>query len=199
MKGMEMKMDQNPHFFFALKLPKETKLALKEYSEKLKESYHFRQWVHYEDFHITLAFLGFAPFDQRTLAVEKLQENISGTSTFHLTINRPGTFGKAESPRIFFAETEESNELQLVRQKVYTACIDAGFTLEKRPFRPHITLAKKWAGEESFPTEELDVLWKQLHPERITFKATDIVLYQTHLNKTPKYEEINLFSLENTQ
>jgi 2'-5' RNA ligase len=115
-----------------------------------------------------------------------------------LKINNLGIFGKQDSPRIFFADTEVCNELQLIRQRVYTACIEAGFKLETRPFHPHITLARKWAGEKPFQREMLD-LWKKLQPEPIAFKGTEIALYQTHLDKTPKYEAVRLFSLDNTQ
>jgi 2'-5' RNA ligase len=195
-KGKDMKMEKQTHFFFALKLPDSTKLQLKEHCERLQDTFPFQRWVHHEDFHITLAFLGFAPSNQLEAAINNVEETIPGFGSLHLNINRLGIFGKQDSPRIFFADTEVSNELQLVRQRVYAACIEAGFTLETRPFRPHITLARKWAGEKTFQREMLDV-WKDLQPEPIGFKGTEIALYQTHLDKTPKYEAVKLFSLEN--
>ena len=196
MKGMNIKMEKQTHFFFALKLPASTKQLLKEHCARLKESLQFQRWVHHEDFHITLAFLGFAPSNQLEAAINNVEETIPGFGSLHLKINRLGIFGKQDSPRIFFADTEVSNELQLVRQRVYTACIEAGFTLETRPFRPHLTLARKWVGEKPFQREMLDV-WNKLQSEPIAFKGTEIALYQTHLDKTPKYEEVKLFSLEN--
>lgn len=189
-------MEQKNHFFFALKLPDSTKLLLKEHCEELKIALPFHRWVHFKDFHITLAFLGFAPTDQLSTAAEKVLKNITGSGPFNMKIDGLGIFGKQDYPRIFFADTKESNELQLVRQKVYSACEEAGFKLEKRPFRPHITLARKWAGEEVFQKEKLDI-WRKLQPEPFFFQAEDIVLYQTHLDRTPKYEEVNIFTLEN--
>jgi 2'-5' RNA ligase len=190
--------EKKTHFFFALKLPDSTKQLLKEHCERLQDALPFKRWVHHEDLHITLAFLGFAPSDQLEAAINNVKETIPGFGSLQLNINRLGIFGKQDSPRIFFADTEVSNELQLVRQRIYTACIEAGFTLETRPFHPHITLARKWAGEKLFQREMLDV-WKDLQPEPIAFKGTEIALYQTHLDKTPKYEAVKLFSLENTQ
>jgi 2'-5' RNA ligase len=196
MKGMDIKMEKQTHFFFALQLPDSTKQLLKEHCERLQDALPFKRWVHHEDFHITLAFLGFAPSDQLEAAIHNVEETIPTLGSLHLKINRLGIFGKQDNPRIFFADTEVSNELQLVRQRVYTACIEAGFKLETRPFHPHITLARKWAGEKTFQGELLDV-WKELQPEPVTFKATQIALYQTHLDRTPKYEAVKLFSLEN--
>jgi RNA 2',3'-cyclic 3'-phosphodiesterase len=112
-----------------------------------------------------------------------------------LEINKLGIFGKLDSPRIFWGDTKESNELQVVRRKVFTACLDAGFQLETRPFKPHITLARKWAGDKPFQKTLLDV-WNDLQPEPLLFKVNEVVLYQTHLDKTPKYEEITIYKLE---
>ncbi|MDP4104487.1 MAG: RNA 2',3'-cyclic phosphodiesterase [Bacillota bacterium] len=191
-------MEKQTHFFFALKLPDSTKQLLKEQCERLQGALPFQRWVHHEDFHITLAFLGFAPSSQLEAAINNVKETIPGFGSLDLKINRLGIFGKQDSPRIFFADTEVSNELQLIRHRVYTACIGAGFKLETRPFHPHITLARKWAGEKPFQREMLD-LWKKLQPEPIAFKGIEIALYQTHLDKSPKYEAVRLFSLDNTQ
>jgi RNA 2',3'-cyclic 3'-phosphodiesterase len=182
------------HFFFALRIPEETKLIMKKHGEKLKERIPFSRWVHHEDLHITLAFLGDAPSEKLLIAEKNVKEALKNSNTFNLQINQLGIFGRVESPRIFWADTSESRELQDLRKKVYTACVDAGFQLETRPFRPHITIARKWKGEEGFQMELLEI-WKKLQPEPLMFDAAEVVLYQTHLHKTPKYEPITRFPL----
>jgi 2'-5' RNA ligase len=57
-------MDHQTHFFFAVSIPEETKLIMKKHCEQLKEKIPFSRWVHYEDIHITLAFLGGAPTEK---------------------------------------------------------------------------------------------------------------------------------------
>jgi RNA 2',3'-cyclic 3'-phosphodiesterase len=188
-------MNKQTHFFFAIKIPQETKLIMKENNEKLKEILPFSRWVHHDDLHITLAFLGNAPSEKLTSAMEKVHGTLSGSKGFILEINKLGIFGKLDSPRIFWADTKESNELQTVRKKVFTACLDAGFQLETRPFKPHITLARKWAGDQPFQKNLLQI-WDELQPEPLLFKVSEVVLYQTHLDKTPKYEEKTIYKLE---
>jgi RNA 2',3'-cyclic 3'-phosphodiesterase len=182
------------HFFFALRIPEETKLIMKKYGEKLKESIPFSLWVHHEDLHITLAFLGDAPSEKLLLAEKNVKVALGNSNTFNLQINQLGIFGRKESPRIFFADTSESRELQDLRKKVFMACEEAGFQLETRPFRPHITIARKWKGEGEFQMEFLEI-WKELQPEPLMFDAAEVVLYQTNLHKTPKYEPITRFPL----
>jgi RNA 2',3'-cyclic 3'-phosphodiesterase len=60
--------------------------------------------------------------------------------------------------------------------------------LDKRPFRPHITVARKWIGDHPFsiklvqqtPSKTMD--W--------TFQADTVTLYRTHMNRLPKYEAV---------
>lgn len=194
-KGMMKHMEHQTHYFFAVRIPEETKTVMKTHLEKLKVKIPFHRWVHHEDLHITLAFLGFAPPESLVKAEKNVKEAIRGLKPFPLQINRLGIFGRENNPRVFWADTFESNELQLLRRKVFSACEQAGFQLETRPFRPHITLARKWVGNEPFYKELLDV-WEELQPEPLAFMARDVVLYQTHLQKTPKYEEKAVFAID---
>lgn len=187
-------MEQNTHFFFAVRMPEETKLMMKEHIEKIKAVIPFSRWVHFQDLHITLAFLGAASPEKLKSAVSNVKEALNNAKPFQLKINRLGFFGSSHSPRVFWADTEESNELNLLRNKVFSACEEAGFELETRPFRPHITLARKWIGEEAFQQTLLEI-WNELQSEPLAFQANEVVLYQTHLHKTPKYEAIHVFPL----
>jgi RNA 2',3'-cyclic 3'-phosphodiesterase len=191
-------MENRSHFFFAVRIPENTKLVMKDHMEKIKERVPFSRWVHYMDLHITLAFLGSAPSEQLAEAKQHVEAALKDKNAFSLKINKLGFFGLADSPRVFWADTEESQELQIIRQKVFTACEKAGFQLETRPFRPHITLARKWRDPHPFDLEMLN-LWKELQPNPLSFEAEDVVLYQTHLNQTPKYEAINIYRLHHTK
>jgi 2'-5' RNA ligase len=191
-------MEHQAHFFFAVRIPEETKLIMKDHIEKLKEVIPFSRWAHHEDLHITLAFLGGAPPEKLAAAEKNVKEVIKDANALTLKVNRLGIFGNEDSPRVFWADTQESEELLLIRKKVFAACEKAGFQLETRPFRPHITLARKWSGVESFQKKVLD-LWEELQYVPLAFEASDVILYQTHLNQTPKYEQITVFPLNSAQ
>lgn len=145
--------------------------------------------------HITLAFLGFVPTENRTKVENNVSEAIRGSKPFQLQINKLGIFGREEAPRVFWADVLESNELQLIRDRVFAACVGAGFKLETREFRPHITIARKWTSDEPFHKELLDIL-EELQPKPLEFEINNVVLYQTHLKKSPKYEVKTIFPLE---
>jgi 2'-5' RNA ligase len=186
-------MAQQPHFFFALSLPPETKHAIKELCEKLKKEYSFSRWVHELDYHITLAFLGSANEDQLQQAKLLVGENLAEAGAFSLTIHQLGIFGREDSPRIFWVGLQNNERLGHVREKVYSSCEIAGFRLDTRPFRPHITLARKWQGDKPFPQEKFETEKNLKDP--LSFIAKEIVLYETHLERLPKYEAIASFPL----
>lgn len=188
-------MSDKTHYFLAVKLPNPIKQSLNEAKEVLQKNFPFKKWVHPEDYHITLAFLGFANENQLKDVKKLVTQHIKDESSFSLTISQIGTFGMKSSPRIFWAGLNESQELQRLRNQVYKACTEAGFQLEKRAFHPHITMARKWSSEEEFALNILDEN-NVFGGKPLTFQATEVVLYRTNLLQTPKYENLITFSLQ---
>ncbi len=175
------------HFFFAVPLPTTLKQKIHSSLVDLKEESFFKKWVHEEDYHITLAFLGDAPEEKLDKAKSIVKKAMESFPTFIITTSNFGTFGKRDSPRIFWLGLEQSTQLADLQKLVYNACMEAGFSLDKKPFNPHITVARKWNKDEAFTSKWLE----SFQPEQsLTIDVTEIVLFQTHLNKTPKYEPI---------
>ncbi|WP_210364873.1 RNA 2',3'-cyclic phosphodiesterase [Bacillus sp. REN3] len=182
-------MVQQAHYFYALELPAEVKRYLEKAAEGLKQQLAFKTWVHPHDYHITLAFLGNAPFDAIDTSNRRIEEALEGLAPFELRIDHLGTFGRKDSPRIFWAGLERSLALAALREKVFSACLDAGFTLEKRPFSPHITIARRWLDEAPY------TYGQNPFEGGLPFCADRVVLYKTHLGNSPKYEPITIFPL----
>lgn len=182
------------HYFFAVRLPDDAKEKLKLKCEAAAGMLEFQKWVHYQDYHITLAFLGNAGKDQLQHATRLVRKALEEEEAFSLSTSRFGVFGKPDQPRIFWSDTAAQPRLAEVRKKVFDACKEAGFQLETRPFKPHITLARKWAGSSPF---EPDLLGNEsVLTETISFPAAEVVLYQTHMDRSPKYEAIEVYTLK---
>jgi 2'-5' RNA ligase len=181
------------HLFLAVQLPVQVKKKLEEITGRLEKTVSFNTWVHPEDYHITLAFLGKAEQDQLHRLFPLLKEAVTNHSVFPLTIDHFGFFGKSDRPRIFWAGLEKQLSLFELQKKIADACIQAGFSLEKRPYSPHITISRKLVESEDLPIDH-NVWWNKFG-EPISFQAERIVVYETHFEKTPKYEIIQSFSL----
>lgn len=189
-----IKMGSQAHFFYAVSLPSATKLKIKEECSILKENLPFQRWVHHEDFHITLAFLGSAEKEMLQASQANVKMGLMNQKTFTLQLNELGVFGRGDSPRIFWADTYKEEKLFTIREIVFSACTGAGFELETRPFKPHITLARKWTGDSPFHTSLLNE-HNPFKESPLSFTVNEVVLYQTHLDKSPKYERIASFPL----
>ncbi|PFK46008.1 RNA 2',3'-cyclic phosphodiesterase [Bacillus cereus] len=179
-----------PHYFLAVTLPNHVKEILANYKEVMKDKLPFRSWVHKEDYHITLAFLGSATQEQLQ-GIEKELQLLVNTPELNLALQNFSTFGLIESPRIFWAGLKENQALVSVQKQVHAICERNGFSLETRPYHPHITVARKWVGEEKFNLKDL----KQL--ETVVFQADTITLYESHVHQTPKYKPIYEIKLQN--
>ncbi|RDI44330.1 RNA 2',3'-cyclic phosphodiesterase [Falsibacillus pallidus] len=90
-----------PHYFIAVSLPKEVKQFLKQWCQEIKNPFPFKKWVHWEDYHLTLAFLGEVPERQLLKVKENVAKAIAGYSDLPASLADLGVFGKQDSPRVF--------------------------------------------------------------------------------------------------
>ncbi|MBP3038881.1 RNA 2',3'-cyclic phosphodiesterase [Bacillaceae bacterium Marseille-Q3522] len=182
-------MKRESHYFLAVSLPNDVKRKLAAICGKLRSALPFQKWVHEQDYHITLAFLGTAS-DQ---SLQQLQTAISAFvrhESFSLEIHHFGTFGLKDKPRIFWAGVAKEQRLFDLQAQIQALCVKAGFLLEDRPYRPHITLARKWEGIFLFQRD-----WQQEISLSLPFTVKNITLYETKIDSTPKYKPVAIFPL----
>ena len=186
-------MDRNPHYFWAVRLPDAVKEIIFEKFAELKEVFPFKRWVHQDDYHITLSFLGSAEKQKLDTVVDFVEDAIKNETAFPLQIEGINTFGNKQSPRIFWASLQYEERLHQLQAVMAKQCSEAGFSLDDRSYNPHITLARQWKGPE-FESQLLQK-YNPFSKEPLSFEAHEVVLYRTNLESTPKYESIATFSL----
>ena len=174
------------HYFIALPLPENVKQFLQEKVELLKKQLPFQRWVHRDDLHLTLAFLGDAEPNQLLECWKDCEMALQNEHPFTLHINHFGIFGKKEQPRVFWCAPHSEDQLISIQSAVADACKKNNFALEERPFRPHITLARKYRLEDLFTEGDLQ-LCQQLLKDCPPFIAEEVTLFETRMDKEPKY------------
>lgn len=188
-------MSNIPHYFVAIPLPEYIKEYFAEWQKALKERLSYKLWPHMEDLHITLKFLGPVAPD----ALQKLQKELSAIQqleAFTLKVGTIGTFGNPRNPRVLWAGVEKNKPLVLLQEWVEECAITAGFAKENREYRPHITLAKKWAegkmNNSFFAEINEQYIWER------EMEVNEIVIYQIFPSRSPKYEIVQTYSLKIT-
>ncbi|WP_157843036.1 RNA 2',3'-cyclic phosphodiesterase [Bacillus sp. FJAT-44742] len=191
-------MAQHPHYFIGLTVSEEARRDLHTMEQRYSQTLLFKKWVHPQDYHLTLAFLGGSSDSQIEKVKQEVREYVKDVPPFSLALKGVGTFGKKEEPRIFWAGVTDPKELHILQRQVVHACETLGFTFDNKPFRPHITLSRKWKGKGSYQknVEELQVE-KDLTSS--SWKVTNCVLFRTHLDRTPKYEIMATFPFGNVE
>ena len=93
-----------------------------------------------ENLHITLEFLGECTPEERDSAAEA----VDGLrfEPFSFAIDRLGVFQRPDGD-IWWAGMEESRALLRLQSELHRDLMDRGFRLEKRRYRPHITLGRR--------------------------------------------------------
>lgn len=94
-----------------------------------------------EQLHLTLAFLGERPEDEVVAAHEALEGLRHPPLT--LRLGGLGTFGRGpRGPEVIWAGLREPAAVEALQARVRSALHGAGIVLERRRFRPHVTLAR---------------------------------------------------------
>ncbi len=121
--------------FVAIDLPDPVRTAL----EAVQEALPVGRAVDPDQLHLTLAFLGEQPIDRLEAAHEAL-EGVAG-APFDLRLRGLGVFD-GRRPTVVWAGVAEDGPLRALRSRVLSALHGAGLPLERRRFRPHVTIAR---------------------------------------------------------
>lgn len=186
-------MGQTPHYFIAIPIQEALREQFASWQNQLKTGLSYKVWPHEQDLHITLKFLGAVEDKLLNQLLETLR-TIEHTS-FSSEVGGIGTFGKPDRPRVLWAGVNRVELLDELFLKVEKAALSVGFPKENRPYRPHITLAKKWNGTPE-QADFLKGITEKYQTKKYPMAIEELVLYQIFPSKTPKYERVETFSLK---
>ncbi|SFB37165.1 2'-5' RNA ligase [Lentibacillus halodurans] len=180
---------RSPHYFIAVPLPAFLKEQYARWQYDLQSKLPYKQWTHPDDLHVTLKFLGAVEEDQLRALMTSIKQ-IKTLCSFSLHTEPLGTFGNPEKPRVLWAGVERKNELLHLQRVIEQMSSQAGFQRGKRPYTPHITLAKKWTGGAMDLTElKRQYTWGQI------FEVHQVVIYRIEPEKNPKYHNSATYDL----
>ena len=188
-------MNNPSHYFLAVPLPNEVKSGLWSWARLLKEHTHYKTWTGEADYHITLIFFGAIAEEKIERLTEGLTSIVNELEPMALALNGLDGFGKNGHPRVLYASVMENQALIKNQRRIADICRQCGFPVENRPYRPHITLGKKWVGRQPISIPQLQEHLPTLPVTR--WHAEEIVLYEIHPGQYPKYLPVKTFYFGN--
>lgn len=143
LKDQRHQVDEGRHMrtFIALELPETFADDVAALSRCLRRSVDGR-FMKRETYHLTLAFLGDIDESEAARAIDALERACAGCPPVPLSCTGLGKFGKPHDCTLWLG-VEPVTELMGLAQAVRTELTSAGVTYDTKPFRPHITLARR--------------------------------------------------------
>jgi RNA 2',3'-cyclic 3'-phosphodiesterase len=132
-----------PRLFIALPVPEE----IAEELTTLQSGVPDARWVPSDNFHVTLCFAG----EVQGGVMKDLEEELSDIAGPRFPVEVAGVeqFSTGKQPKALVALVAKNDRLDWLHQKVSTVARNCGIELEKRKFRPHVTLARFPNGAET--------------------------------------------------
>ena len=141
------------------------------------------RWILAADLHVTLAFLGQVTSD-RLQILEAIASNVRAQPFF---ISLDQLSGWRSAGVLCLTPRQSPKSLESLAQRLAGGLGEAGFVLDKRPFRPHLTLARQVT---SVPAR----LGHRLEPIRFEVRAFHLVQSRPSVSASA-YETIRGWSL----
>jgi 2'-5' RNA ligase len=169
--------------FIAIELPEDVKRFLERISTKLKKCGADVGWVRTENIHLTLKFLGSVRPDLIPSIEEAVAPVFGEQSPVNLAVRGLGVFPGMRSPRVVWTGCVDSSKaLGPLVAKLEESLEPLGFTKEKRPFSPHLTLGR--ARSNKRVPDLVEELRQNLDVSGPEFTADHAVLFQSVLKPT---------------
>ena len=130
--------------FIALPLPDEWIGQLGETIADLSRALpHGVRWVSPDGIHLTLKFLGATDSRIVPRILNAVAEEFADASSPLLSLSVLGTFPGGRNPRVIWAGVSGGAEgLEDLHQRAERAASGLGWSMDGRPFRPHLTLGR---------------------------------------------------------
>jgi RNA 2',3'-cyclic 3'-phosphodiesterase len=140
------------------------------------------RWTDPHNLHLTVRFIGTVESD----AVDEIANRVEVApgAPFEIALGELGTFKRGRLARVVWLAVGPGAEgLEGLAKRVEEECVAAGLEPEKRPFAPHLTLARARA-EDGAPVPPLPDL-----PDLAPWRANELVLYSSHLGRAGAVHE----------
>jgi RNA 2',3'-cyclic 3'-phosphodiesterase len=127
--------------FVALEIPSAVRRNLAELILEFRAIAPQVKWVRAENLHVTLKFIGEVA-DTRLETIRAALGEVRSESSVTLEFRGLGFFPNEKHPRVLWAGIEASANLSVLAAEIESATEKLGIERERRPFSPHLTLAR---------------------------------------------------------
>jgi 2'-5' RNA ligase len=148
------------------------------------------RWIDRGRWHLTVTFLGELTEDRLDRLTAAIGAVPPGHRTVHLRLSGVGTFPAKGAPQVLWVGLTggpgELDQLSGLARATARAAPQAGVRVQRRPFRPHLTLGR-WRPADPVDRRVAVALADYQGPP---FRLTEVVLMRSYLGPHPRYERL---------
>jgi 2'-5' RNA ligase len=154
------------------------------------------RWVEPSQWHVTLFFLGATQDFRMEILRKRLGADLAALSSFQVELGGAGSFPEGGNPKALFVGAGRNPESWAPLESALRPLVTAmDFTLEARPFHPHLTLAR--VKDPAAGVEALERIRQRLEEFKAPWTVDSIRLVSSRLGATgATYETIGTFKLK---
>ena len=135
------------------------------------------KWVPFQNYHLTLTFLGQTKEEQLDELREVIKETAAKLYPFSVNFKGLGTFGRPGNPKVLWMGGELSDAIGEVKTELDESLLALGFNLDGKPFRVHLTLGRiKRANNITLLDKTIEQYKEHFFFEE---KVSDVILYES--------------------
>jgi len=183
--------------FVALDIPTEVRAGLQQYVERVRIYAPDARWARIESLHVTLKFIG----EVGEAKVQEIKNTLAQAESEPIQVDfkEIGFFPTPKSARVFWAGVHAPDTLKNLAGRIDELLEKLGIEREKRPYHPHLTLAR--APERGESKHCFRLLQERLGAEPAaqfgTMTAQEFFLYQSQiLRGGSRYTKLQRFPLQ---
>jgi 2'-5' RNA ligase len=148
------------------------------------------RWVHLDNLHLTVRFLGDTPPDLVPDVALAIQDAYDGARAFHVELAGAGMFPGPRKPRALWLGIEQgASELGDLASALDAPLAPLGWPPDDRPYRPHLTVARLDTSSPAQGVAVAETLVAAATGWRTGFRADRVILYRSHLGGGPPRHE----------
>jgi RNA 2',3'-cyclic 3'-phosphodiesterase len=176
--------------FVAIEIPEDAKDAVETAFAPWREAFPKARWVPRENLHVTLKFLGRTWPRLTDWVPEQVEEAAADVPRFSVRLQGVGSFPSAKRGRAIWAGFDDGDQRLTELAGAIDTALDDEFEPEKRPFHPHLTVAR------SDPPLKFPAAYMGTELESKPWLVDSVTLFRSHLGRpAPRYEPLARFPL----
>jgi RNA 2',3'-cyclic 3'-phosphodiesterase len=168
--------------FLAFELSSQQKHSLHDLQGRLRSNLNGVRWVHPENMHLTIKYLGDTTEDILEDLKLRITDAVNTVEPFSISYGKCGVFPSPQKARVIWVGLNEGHEETLqVHEKVESAIIRLGLAPEKRTYNPHLTLGR--VRYQLSPASVEATLAENIYFKTDSAVTDGLLLFQSHLTK----------------